>query len=55
LSGCVTGRPVVIPSDRQILKLEDGNYKVSPAWLQDFYRYLRTLEEQLKDCKADRK
>jgi len=31
--------------------MDDGNYKVSPAWLQDFYRYIRTLEEQLKDCK----
>lgn len=41
---------VVIPADRMIIKLPDGNYKVTPAWLKERYEYERWLKEELERC-----
>ena len=41
----------VLPADRVIKSLPDGNYEVTPAWLQDRYTYERTITQQLDDCK----
>lgn len=53
LSGCAT-RPqqvTVIPADRMIRPLDNGNYEVTPAWLQERYRLERWQAERLKECK----
>ena len=42
---------VVLPADRTIKSLPDGNYEVTPAWLQDRYEYERTITQQLNDCR----
>ncbi len=42
---------VVIPADRQVRALENGNYEVTPAWLQDRYQYEAWITEQLKACR----
>ncbi len=51
LAGCLTTRPPlaataapptpvvkVIPADKVVTRLPDGNYEVTPAWLQERYR-----------------
>ena len=52
LSSCVSRQQVtVIPADRMIRPLPNGNYEVTPAWLQDRYRLERWQAEKLKECK----
>jgi hypothetical protein len=34
-----------------IRPLPNGNYEVTPAWLQDRYRLERWQAEKLKECK----
>ena len=52
LSSCASPQPVmVIPADRMIRPLPNGNYEVTPAWLQDRYRLERWQAEKLKECK----
>jgi len=41
----------VIPADRMIRKLDNGNYEVTPAWLQERYQLERWQAEKLKECK----
>ena len=49
---------VVIPADREVRALPNGNYEVTPAWLQDRYEYEAWITEQvgaknlppLQDC-----
>ncbi len=41
---------MVIPADRMIRPLDNGNYEVTPAWLQERYRLERRQAERLKDC-----
>ena len=53
-SGCA-GKTLVIPEDRTVRLLPNGNYEVTPAWLQDRYRYERTLLEQLTECKEGKR
>lgn len=50
--GSCAHRPevVVIPADKMIIKLPDGNYKVTPAWLLERYEYERWLKEELRKC-----
>lgn len=53
LSGCATRTPqpvTVIPADRMIRPLDNGNYEVTPAWLQERYRLERRQAERLKEC-----
>jgi len=34
-----------------IRKLDNGNYEVTPAWLQERYQLERWQAEKLKECK----
>jgi hypothetical protein len=38
----------VIPADRLIKNLPNGNYEVTPAWLQERYEYERWLKAELE-------
>ncbi|NDY41234.1 hypothetical protein G3N55_00015 [Dissulfurirhabdus thermomarina] len=49
--GCARRDVVVIPADRMIRPLPDGNYEVTPAWLQERYRLERWQAEELKRCR----
>ena len=40
----------IVPADRAIAKLPDGNYEVTPAWLQERYEIERGMTERLKGC-----
>lgn len=42
---------VVIPADREIVQMDNGNYQVTPAWLQERYRYEAYITEQLDKCR----
>ena len=42
---------VVIPADREVRALPDGNYEVTPAWLQDRYEYEAWITDQLESCR----
>lgn len=44
---------VVIPEDRAVKKLPNGNYEVTPAWLKDRYSVERTLLLQLEKCEKN--
>lgn len=51
LASCVHHpRVVVIPADKMIIPLPDGNYKVTPAWLKERYEHERWLKEELEKC-----
>ena len=43
---------VVIPEDRMIRALPNGNYEVTPAWLQDRYRLEMEMKQALEECKG---
>ncbi len=51
LSACVSRQVVVLQKNQVIKKLPDGNYEVTPAWLQSRYRLERWQKAQLKKCK----
>lgn len=51
LMSCTRPRVSVIPADRMLKSLPNGNYEVTPAWLQERYKYERWAQEQLKGCK----
>ncbi len=51
LTSCAP-RVAVIPSERLIKSLPSGNYEVTPAWLQERYRYERWAADELEKCKA---
>ena len=44
---------VVIPEDRMIVSLPDGNFKVTPNWLRERYFYDDYLKEELKKLKKE--
>lgn len=55
LTACASrqaGKPelVVITSDRAVKPLANGNYEVTPAWLQERYEYEAWIAEQLENC-----
>lgn len=51
LSGCASGPTVtVIPADREIRALPNGNYEVPPAWLQERFEIERRLLKALDEC-----
>jgi len=49
-TSCAPRRTTVIPADKTIKALPNGNYEVTPAWLQERYQYQRWCSEQLKGC-----
>lgn len=53
LTSCAfpAGQVVVIPADRTLTLLPDGNYLATPAWLKDRYEYERALKARLEQCK----
>jgi hypothetical protein len=51
LNGCASRQVTVIPEDRMIRQLDNGNYEVTPAWLQERYRLERWQAERLKECR----
>jgi hypothetical protein len=52
LSACAPRQDlVVIPADREITQMDSGNYQVTPAWLQERYRYEAWITEQLEQCR----
>jgi hypothetical protein len=50
LTSCAS-QAVVIPADRMVRPLSNGNYEVSAAWLQERYQYEMWLKQQLEECK----
>lgn len=57
LMGCLLPQKTlaVIPADKTIKSLPDGFYEVTPAWLQERYRYERWAAEQIKSCQGGNK
>gem|GEM_PF-2834775 len=51
LTSCAR-RVTVIPADRMVRPLPNGNYEVSPAWLQERYRFEMELKRDLEECKG---
>lgn len=52
LSACAPRQDlVVIPADREITQMDNGNYQVTPAWLQERYRYETWITDQLEQCR----
>ena len=52
LSACA-GKPVlVIPADRMVKSLPNGNYEVTPAWLLDRYETERGIQRMLDECRG---
>lgn len=53
LSSCASRQQqvTVIPADRMIRPLANGNHEVTPAWLQERYRLERWQAEKLKECR----
>ena len=53
LAACLTScapQPVqvkIIPADRMLISLPDGNYRVTPLWLKERYEFERYLKEKL--------
>jgi hypothetical protein len=37
----------IIPADRMLISLPDGNYRVTPLWLKERYEFERYLKEKL--------
>ncbi len=54
LMSCASPKEIirVIPADRMVRELPNGNYEVTPAWLKDRYEYERWLKEELQRCKG---
>ena len=52
LSTSCARKLVVIPADRMIKPLPNGNYEVTPAWLQERYRFEMELKRDLEECKG---
>jgi len=57
LTGCALFKSpetqvVVIPSERVIKALPNGNYEVTPAWLKERYEYEAWITEQLEGCRV---
>ena len=51
--GCAsTPETVVLSGDRQIVKREDGSYRVSAVWMQERYQLERALRLRLERCEA---
>lgn len=47
----VKSQAVIIPADRAVTPLPDGNYQVTPAWLHDRYEYERSIKERCLDAR----
>ena len=52
-ASCVHRPPqiVVIPGDKMIKQLPNGNYEVTPAWLLERYELERWLKKELEECR----
>jgi len=52
LTSCAFRQPQikVIPADKMILALPNGNFEVTPAWLKERYEFERWQKEQLEKC-----
>jgi hypothetical protein len=60
LPGCASRKSeapelVVIPADRQVVRMEDGHYRVTPAWLQERYEYEAWITRQLDECRTGKR
>ena len=44
---------VVLKKDQKIVRLENGNYEVTPAWLKERYEYERWLLLELERCQSE--
>ena len=53
LGGCAEGMPAPISSDRTIVKLEDGGYRVTETFLQERYQLERALRLRLERCEVE--
>ena len=54
--GCVTSnaheRPTVrIVGEAQMVKLDNGNYEVTPRWIKDRFDAENSMVKQLEDCR----
>lgn len=55
LSACAAKPTItVIPADRMVRELPDGNYEVTPAWLQERLEIERRLLRALDNCNPPR-
>ncbi|NLF56540.1 MAG: hypothetical protein GX580_02765 [Candidatus Hydrogenedens sp.] len=42
----------MIPADRTLRALPNGNYEVTPAWLQEQYRLMRWQAEEIRKLRG---
>ena len=59
LVGCGTTnayeRPTVrIVGEAQMIKLDNGNYEVTPRWIKDRFDAENSMVKQLEDCRETR-
>ena len=59
LVGCGTTnayeRPTVrIVGEAQMIKLDNGNYEVTPRWIKDRFDAENSMVKQLEDCRESR-
>ncbi len=45
LVSCMTDKAVIIPSDMEIVKIDEHHYKVTDAWLHKQYNLLRSCQD----------
>jgi hypothetical protein len=43
----------VIPADRTVTRLPNGNYEVTPAWLLDRYEYERHMKAETEKLRKE--
>jgi hypothetical protein len=43
----------VIPADRTVTRLANGNYEVTPAWLLDRYEYERHMKAETEKLRKE--
>jgi len=50
-SACARPEVTVIPEERMMRKLPNGNYEVTPAWLKERYEFERWAAEEARRCR----
>ena len=45
---------VVLPADRVVKPLDNGNYEVSAGWLKERYEYEAWITRRLEECEGER-
>jgi hypothetical protein len=51
LSGC--GSKVILLKDGEMLLLDNGNYSVSPAWMEERLSFENDMVKRLQECNSN--